>query len=224
MKQVSPAQPPEPWRVRQRETIWVVGTMVVIIGALILTPIIVRMLTTFDYEGLTFTQEKFGTIPVYHYSYYFTDDIGQQYQYNLYLRNDPRTNDIPIDNEILFKERRTTYVTLNSSALAQCPTSLRDIASLAQFLSDNQIIIQAGNIDAELAKENNLTHITCKTHPNDSVIALFPGNETRISQEYGCHKVSYATCEEVLPALEKLMVEAILDAKRIGREGSLNTR
>ncbi len=206
-------QPPAPWKPRQREALWVIGTMAVIVGALILTPVIVRMLATFEYQGLTFTRERFGDIPVYHYSYYFTDDVGQQYQYNLYLRNDPRTNTVPIDNTIAFEERRTVYVTLNSTALSQCSTSLRDVAALAQFLNDNLIPIQAGNIDPALAQENNLTHVTCETHPTNVVVAILPGNETRVSQHNLCHRVTYDSCEEVLPALEKFMVEALRDAK-----------
>lgn len=201
------------WQPHKKEIVWVVGTMVVIIGFLILAPILVRSLTTFDYKGLSFTQEKFGDIPVYHYSYYFTDNLGQQYQYNLYLRHDPRKNTIPIENQVRFKEQNTVYVTLNSTALAACSTSLRDIATLAQFLSDNLIKIQAGNIDLVLAQENNLTHVTCDTHQNDVVIAIIPSNETQITQKNSCHQLMYASCEEILPSLEKFMVEAIIDAK-----------
>jgi hypothetical protein len=201
------------WKPNQREIFWVVGTMLVIIGALILVPLMIRELMVFEYKGLTFTREKFGEIPVYHYSYYFTDAIGQQYQYNLYLRNDPRENTIPIDNDIQFNERRGVYLTLNSTALAQCPTSLRDIATLAQFLRDNLIKVEAGNIEQEIAAENNLTHINCSTHPNNAVIAIVPDKETKITQAGTCHTISYASCEDVLPAFEKFIVEAILDAK-----------
>ncbi len=202
------------WKPKNNEVIWVVGTMIVIILALVLMPMFMRMFATFDYQGLTFTREKFGDIPVYHYSYYFTDNVGQQYQYNLYLRNDPRTNVVPIDSNIKFKEDRKVYVTLNSTALAQCPNGLRDIASIARFLSDNLISVQAGNIDGEIAAANNLTYATCENRPDNVVIAVLPGNETKITQKNECYTVSYTTCEEVLPALEKFMMESILDAKR----------
>lgn len=201
------------WKPNQREALWVVGTMVVIIGALVLVPAIVRELTTFDYQGLTFTREKFGEIPIYHYSYYFSDTLGQQYQYNLYLRNDPRENRIPVDNDIRFNERRITYLALNSTALSSCPTSLRDVATLAQFLQDNLIKVEAGNVEEAIAAENNITHVTCTTHPNDVVIAVVPGAETNIAQAGTCHTISYAQCDDILPAFEKFMVEAILDAK-----------
>ncbi len=214
MKIKKPVEQNTSWKPKQNEAIWVVGTMIVIILALVLTPMFMRMFATFDYEGLTFTREKFGNIPVYHYSYYFIDELGQQYQYNLYLRNDPRTNIVPIDSNIMFKEDRKVYVTLNSTALAQCPNGLRDIASIARFLSDNLISVQAGNIDGGIASQNNLTYVTCENHPDDVVISIVPGNETKITKTYECHTVSYATCEEVLPALEKFMVKSILDAKQ----------
>lgn len=201
------------WKPNQREVLWVVGTMVVIIGALIVVPIMIRELMVFEYQGLAFTREKFGEIPVYHYSYYFSDNLGQQYQYNLYLRNDPRENNISIDNHIRFSERRSAFLTLNSTALAACHTSLRDIATLSQFLRDNLIGVEAGNIDKEVSAENNLTHVTCVTHPNNVVIAIVPGAETKITQAGSCHTISYAACDDVLPAFEKFMVKAILDAK-----------
>ena len=216
MSKQKPVEQNLPWKPKQNEAIWVVGTMVIIILALVLIPMFMRMFATFDYQGLTFTKEKFGEILVYHYSYYFIDDVGQQYQYNLYLRNDPRTNVIPIDSNITFKEDRKVYITLNSTALAQCPNGLRDIASIARFLSDNLISVQAGNINAEVAIENNLTYITCENRPDNAVILIVPSNETKITQIDECHTVSYATCEEVLPALEKFMVKSILDAKQDG--------
>ena len=214
MSKQKPVEQNLPWNPKQNEVIWVVGTMVVIILALVLIPMFMRMFATFDYQGLTFTREKFGEIPVYHYSYYFIDDMGQQYQYNLYLRNGPRTNVIPINSNIKFKKDRKVYVILNSTALAQCPTGLRDIASIARFLSDNLISVQAGNIDGEIAAQNNLTYATCENRPDDVVISIVPGNETKITQMDECHTISYATCEEVLPALEKFMVKSILDAKQ----------
>src|SRR3989344_2842758 len=116
------------------EIYWVIGGMVVVLFALVVIPILMRTFNTFDYQGLTFTREKFGEIPVYHYSYYFSDELGQQYQYNLYLRNDPRANKVPIADTIRFNDRKMTYITMNSTALAECSTSLRDVAALAQFL------------------------------------------------------------------------------------------
>lgn len=196
-----------------RELHWILGSMAVVLALLFLSPMVIREFTSFEYKGLAFTKERFGNIPVFHYSYYFTDEIGQRYQYNLYLRNDPRKNLVSMTGDVVF-DRFSVAITMNSTALAQCSTSLRDIATLSRFLSDNLITTTPGNVDQKIANANNLTYVTCESNPRDTVIEIIPGKETRVEQEGRCTRIQYARCEELLPAIEKFMTEAVIDAKR----------
>lgn len=196
-----------------RELQWILGSMAVVLALLFLGPMVLREFTSFEYKGLAFTKERFGNIPVFHYSYYFNDELGQRYQYNLYLRNDPRKNLISMTGDVVF-DRLSVALTMNSTALAHCPTSLRDIATLSRFLNDNLILTSPGNIDGEIANANNLTYVTCESKPRESVIEIIPGEETRVEQEGRCTRIMYARCEELLPAIEKFMTEAVIDAKQ----------
>lgn len=197
----------------RREMYWIFGSIAVVLALLFLSPMVIREFTSFEYKGLAFTKERFGNIPVFHYSYYFTDDGGQRYQYNLYLRNDPRENRVPMTGNVVF-DRLAVYITMNSTALAQCPTSLREIATLSRFLSDNLIRAYPANIDKDITYANNLTYTTCESNPRDTVIEIISGEETRVEQEGKCTRIQYAQCEELLPAIEKFMTEAVSDAKQ----------
>src|SRR3989344_7997157 len=71
---------------------WVLGLLIFLIAVFFLSNYFFSRLNTFKYEGLTFTKEKFGEIPVYHYYYYITPQL----KYNLYLRNDPRDSTVSL--------------------------------------------------------------------------------------------------------------------------------
>ena len=167
----------------------------------------------FKYQGLPFTKENYDKLPVFHYYYYFTDSAGQQYQYNLYLQTDPRKNDIPITGKIeLPAEGDPVYVSINGTGLTDCKAASTGVATLAGFLVANLFDSKAGLADAAEAEKNNLTHIDCDTNPYDITIKLQAGEVTKITKEANCHIISIANCE-VVPAIEKFEVQAILDAK-----------
>ncbi|HLC53193.1 MAG TPA: hypothetical protein VJK03_01500 [Candidatus Nanoarchaeia archaeon] len=194
------------------EIYWILGVMAAILLILIITPFIMQSFRTFDYQGLTFTKEKFSEITVYRYPYHFSDDVGQQYLYNLYLRIDPRENKVPFDGEIKFISSEPIYVSINSTGLSQCTRSLRDVASLSNFLASNLFDIRSGTPDAEEAERLSLRHVTCDTHPNATVIIVQAGNETRIVQQNACYILSAKECD-TLSAVEKFMTRALIDAR-----------
>jgi|SRR3989344_776458 len=189
----------------------VIGVMIGIILILVITTMVVRNMRTFQYEGLTFTKERFDKINVYHYYYYFSDESGQQYRYNLYLRNDPRENEVPINANITFGNKKV-YVGIGDG-ISQCRDSARDVASLYSFLHNNLIDVKAGLTNEIEAVESNLTHVSCSRYPNNKVIVISEGDETEITQDKNCYEIKVANCE-LLDAVEKFEVESILHAKR----------
>src|SRR3989344_2045965 len=85
---------------QNKEIYWIAGVMIACLLILILFPYISKQFNSFKYQNLVFTKERFADINVYHHYYYFSDEKGQQYQYNLYLRNDPRKNNVSVEGEI----------------------------------------------------------------------------------------------------------------------------
>ena len=179
---------------------------------------IFKSFNTFKYEGLTFTKEKFGDIPVFHH-YYFFNSEGKLFQYNLYLRNDPRKNTVSItgraiDKGLEFRQDNFVYLSVSPENLTQCEYSRVGISNLATFLADNQLNVKGAAPNESLAKETNVRYATCDTHPDDTVILVQAGNETKVIQEEDdCHIIQIANCE-VLQAIEKFQVKSILDARK----------
>lgn len=164
----------------------------------------------FKYEGITFTKEKFGEIPVFHYYYYITPEI----KYNLYLRNDPRGNLVPFTGRAIeiFKLDKV-YLSINPEELTQCEYGRVGIGTLASFLADNQFIVKGATQNETLAKEANVDYATCESNPGDVVIQIQSGDKTEVIHDsLNCYKIDIAECE-VLPAIEKFQVQMILDAR-----------
>lgn len=198
---------------KNKELYWVLAGMLVILAVLLVSSSIFRSFNHFTYKGLSFTKEKFGEIPVYHYYYYFTNESSkQQYQYNLYLRDDPRKNNVSVQGNIEYPYGNTIYVSINGTDLTGCPMASRDIGTLSAFLVNNLLPIKAGTPNREEAKASNLTYIDCSTNPNNVVIKIQSGSETKITEQNNCYIISISNCQTT-DAIEKFEVQSILDAK-----------
>lgn len=203
-----------------KELYWIIGGMAVCLLIIISIPYISKELNTFKYQTLTFTKERFSNIPVYHYYYSFSFN-GETYQYNLYLRNDPRKNEVSVPGGIIYPSAgETIYVSINGEDMMKCKDSLRDIYSLAGFMQDNMFRVKSGYPDEELAKKNNLTYIDCSTNPDSMVIVIKEGNETKIERQGNCYTINIADCQ-VLDAIEKFEVQSLIDAKKRAKTSNL---
>ena len=196
-----------------REFWWVIGTMLGLIIVFFIFYWFFQSLNNFTYEGLAFTKEKFGQIPVFHYYYYFNDEAGKTYQYNLYLRNDPRKNVVPVKGDIELSIGNPVYISIDSRELAYCPMSSVAVSSIASFLSNNLLDVKSGIADKSIAQELNRSYVTCETNANDDVIILKAGNTTEVTRENSCYVITAANCE-IIPAVEKFIVQAIIDARK----------
>ena len=196
----------------EKELLGILAFMAFLVIVFLISSSIFRSFNSFEYEGLTFTKERVGEIPVYHYYYYFKDG-GRIIKYNLYLRNDPRTIEVPVEGDkILFDRKGKLYLSINSTGLDQCRYSVLAIADLSRFLTENGINVEGSNLDFWKAWAIRQEWATCENKPDNSVIEIREGSETKISIDDGCYTISVANCE-ILEATEKFKVQSILDAK-----------
>ncbi len=181
-----------------------------------------QRLNKFEYNGLTFTKEKFGQIPVYHYYYFLKGKQGQLIKYNLYLRIDPRKNNVSINGEIVLRDDKSVYLSVNSTGLTQCEYGAAGIASLSQFLSGNQLIVRGASPDEKEAYDNNVWHATCEKWPSDTVILIEKGDSTKIIRDNeNCYRIEVTNCE-ILDAIEKFQTQSIIDAReRLGLNSTI---
>lgn len=197
-----------------KQIYWTFGTMAFLVVVFLIAYSFFAGASKIEYNGLTFTKEKFGEIPVFHHYYYITPEI----KYNLYIRGDPRKNNVAftgnaVSNPIEFFKEDPIYISLSPEGLVGCEYSAVGISSLASFLVDNQLVVKSATTDREQAKLNSVEYATCEDNPGGVVIILKGGNETRIIHERtNCYVIEIANCE-VLPAIEKFEVQSLLDAK-----------
>jgi hypothetical protein len=172
-----------------------------------------KSFNSFEYEGPSFTKEKAGKIPIFHYFYYFTAD-NQLIKYNLYLRNDPRENLVPLtgDGIVSFRKEQPVYFAIDDTGLDQCEFGPLAVANLVSFLSDNQLDVVTANLNFLEATHNNETWTNCKVRGNP-VIELYEGKETKVDIGDRCYKIQVNNCE-ILEAVEKFQVKSVLDSKR----------
>lgn len=191
---------------------WALGIMVSILLVAILTFLVIDSMSKFSYNGLAFTKERFGDIPVYHHYYYFKDLEGQTYKYNLYLRNDPRENIVPIAGKISYTLGNPIFFSINTSKIDQCNESVLAVSSLSSFLTNNLMQVKAATPDPN-SNSTKIPFAICGNPKDSKVIVLEYGNETTIINNGNCHTIRISKCEDILLAVEKFEVQSIVDSK-----------
>jgi|SRR3989344_2509956 len=174
-----------------------------------------KSLNYFEYEGMTFSKQKLGEIPLFHHSYYIKTKTGELAQYNLYLRNDPRYNNVSISGKSnLLSPGSVVYLSVNSEGLQQCRYGSLAVGTISSFMTDNQIKVIAGNLDFWNAGLRRDLWVTCENKPGNKVVEILKGNETKVSINGNCYRVEVSNCE-ILEATEKLITQSLIDAKKI---------
>lgn len=202
-----------------RELLYILAFMVLLVILFVVVSFVFKSFNTFEYEGMTFTKERLGEIPIFHYYYYFNNKDERLVQYNLYLRNDPRDNNILFEGGEIFLEReKVVFLTIEKDEnLNNCPYGVLGIANLVSFLNDNDYLTESGNPDFHDAKTNEETWVTCETHALNPVIKIVKGEESKLSVDGNCYEIAVATCEEFLPSTENFILQIIIDAReRLG--------
>ncbi len=193
------------------EQYWLLIALVVFVLVFIIVYFLFSGYGKITYKTLTFTKEQTRGLTWYHYAYYFNDSQGQVYKNNVYLREDPRENDIPVYGDIFYTSS-TLYLAINKTGISNCSESQIALDTLQFFLNNNLYKVKRGTTSKEDALEKNQTYVTC-TSVNNTVVQVEAADTTTITKEpNNCYVVHVAGCE-IMPAVEKLIVQSILDAK-----------
>ena len=200
----------------EKEIYWIVGFMIGLIILFLIASAVFKELKKFDYQGLTFTKEKYGTIPFYNYYYTFTDANGLAKAYSMNIRTDPRENNVSFNADIKFQQLKPVYLSIDETDLIQCEQSRPAVANLASFFQGNEISIIPAIPNRNKAEEREVAYANCENRPGSTVVQIQKGEETKITQINNCYLIEIANCEEMTPALEKFMVETLVQARARG--------
>ena len=192
---------------------WVITIMVSILALIMLIYFFINSFNSFEFQGLQFTKEKFGNLDIYHHAYNFADADGQQYVYNLYLRSDPRENDVPVKGDIEFyQEGSLIYIAINATDLAQCSNSSVALSSLTGFLSNNMFRVKGVSSDPAEAKSLNTTYANCESYPGNVMLYIQRDSKTSIGRYKNCYIMKVKDCN-IVEVAEKFQVQSIIDAR-----------
>ncbi|MEK6926825.1 MAG: hypothetical protein AABX11_00180 [Nanoarchaeota archaeon] len=202
-----------PWFVWALGLFVVAGVIFYFAGVLIS-----EKMNTFEYKNLAFTKEMYGKVLMYHYFYSFVNSAGEVVRYNVYLQNDPRTNPANYEGKIELDTNKV-YLSVDTTGLLGCPNSILAVGKMSEFLVSNEfkITVAAPNLDS--ANKNNVTVANCETNPNNVVIIMKSGNETKVTQQNRCFVIEAKDCQ-ILESTERFIVEGLAEARaRSVREG-----
>jgi len=160
---------------------------------------------SFKYEGIEFDKVYMGNIAFYTAKIPVTDDYGKITRYqNIDFRNDPRTlNDLTVNTSgnITFVDNKLTYISYG--LLNQCGDNGLAATNLGLFMSLTDTKYKGAVDDSDYKNSTNSPYVNCQTHPNNTVVLIKAGNETKIEQtNTNCYELVFKDCE-ILKATEK---------------------
>ncbi len=179
---------------------------------IIAVPFFVKnQLNNFSYEGIPFVKEKQGEIIFYHGRVpVFVDKENTRF-YNMYLRNDPRKNNVSVLVNFSFSNQ--VSLSLENEA-GFCSDSVLAHGLLGEFVTSYLHFVKKinyGVTDDKTAKELNLAKITCNNASTvNTVIITRISNETSIvrGERPDCYYLNVGKCEN-LRVVEKFVTEVI---------------
>ena len=204
---------------QNKQLMWAIFLMISVIVIIISVPYIRdNVFNKFNYNGMTFQKTMFGQLVFYNtklplFSQPGSTSVGtglvieelqnnrkQTGSYELSLRQDPRILDnIKVDldiNNITFIKSNTVYVTYNASDPI-CEHNVISAADLARFLIYfGNLKAEGSTVSKEYGKANNIPYITCENNPENTVINMVAGDESKIFKvKDNCYELMYANCD-----------------------------
>lgn len=169
-----------------------------------------------DYNGLKFEKTQTGSIVLYTTKIPAMDYATNKLSYlTIDFRSDPRTLDnIPVNiQQYLFKTSNITYISFENSNHTYEDGTLA-AANLGRFLNILMLNVKSAMSDKSFRNNTNLPYVTCNTNPNNTVIMLYEGSKSSISQvSENCYILVY-TNKDILRVTEKFqlsIIEKIMD-------------
>lgn len=171
-----------------------------------------QSLKHFEHLGVDWDIQEYPNLKLYHTRFpikYRGEVIAN---YNMYLRNDPRENNIPVNvSQIGFE--RNVILSLDDSS-DECSGVTRAGADLAMFVSAFPFVtnVTGALTNQTKAEELGLQYADCgsdNSNENKTIIIFQKGESARVVEDNGCYIINFGDCE-VSKSIERFQLE-ILD-------------
>ncbi len=193
-----------------QQLIWFFIIIAVVFASFLGPYFYIEGLKKFDFAGIEWVQEEYTNLEVYHGRFFAFN--GADVIYNIYLRNDPRTNNVSVEGDFnIFRSKG--FIALESSFENCRGEGVRVMADLAAFLRSGVGVtnLDVATTNLNFAKESGRTFADCSTPKDVTVIKIQKGDGSWIYQDEEnpfCYTINVDTCDDIKP-VEKFMIEAI---------------
>jgi hypothetical protein len=164
--------------------------------------------STFEYAGLKWEKIDYSGLKMYHSIFpIFGND------FNMYLRNDPRENNIPVNASFLIYPH--VIIALEPDA-GNCYGASLGQLTLGQFLGAAKPAVKKIDVaitDKATADAMNVLYADCKDAVGKTVILIQKSESPSIEQQGNCYIVNVGECENT-KAIEKFILAVVAQANQ----------
>lgn len=190
---------------------WLVSIIIVITLGFVFIPVLYHQIfEKFEYAGVKFEKIEEGQLTFYHGQFPIIYKGNFSAIYNVFLRNDPRENKIPINTNLSLSQK--VSISLNDN-VNLCEDMMLGQAELGKFISAFPFVknVTAGVYNASVAKEYNVPQITCKNASDENTVLIVQMSESPsigLGEKENCYLINIGQCQ-YLESTERYVVGAM---------------
>lgn len=193
---------------------WFFGIIIVVfVGFLLIYFWVVPAMKSFNYAGTTWSKQDYGGITLYH-----TDvPLDSQNFYSLNCRNDPRTNNVSVEDVVFGFYNNITLSNDPNTEECKGYNSFANM-ELSKFLTASGFSVIGAISDEKVANEYNVTFADCSSAVSKTPISegrtviIMQKNESAPYIKQGsnpnCYIINVGECENI-KAEEKFVTELV---------------
>ncbi len=177
---------------------WLVSIIIVVTLGFVFIPVLYHQIfQKFEYAGVKFEKIKEGQLIFYHGQFPIIYKGNFSAVYNVYFRNDPRNNNIPINTNLSLSQK--VSISLNDN-VHLCEDMMLGQAELGKFIPAFPFVknVTAGVYNASVAKEYNVSQITCKNASKDNTVLIVQMSDTpsiEMGEKDNCYLLNIGQCQ-----------------------------
>ncbi|MGK0209545.1 MAG: hypothetical protein ACI83O_000823 [Patescibacteria group bacterium] len=195
-----------------RQLFWAVLIIIIFFAAFLGPYYYIQSQKTFEYNNLTYNIQEHGELKLYHNQFAKNYNKQNYGDHNVFLRNDPRTNKIEINDAPI--QLQSTVMIAQSPEVLACDKSI--LATDALFQITNAFPFIKAKIIAitneTFADEHKKPYATCEDKPQDvSIFQVELGETSSVVKdpENDCYKITIDSCENNLLTVERFVIDII---------------
>ena len=209
-----------PKKIRDKETQQIIGFLIIV--GLVFASFIgvyysVKATKTFEFGGAEWwiegEAEGWGDVIFYHGRYPVKTSSGKIItNMNLWLRNDPRENNIPADIDFLEQGIAADIIVTFGTNLMACEERTLVTPQISQAFGAGLpwTTVVGAVANKQIAEEQNLLYADCSSVSDENTVILVQqGDKPAVFASDGCYVVQYDECSGAVKASEKLILELI---------------